>query len=118
MNFRGERRSNATQAATTDPDARLTRKSKQAAAILAYQASVLMDNRHGLVVATHVTHPGYPAEGEAALEMLTTLEPRARRRTLGADKGYDRPEIMRRARAVWGRRRSPMTSKRGGPLCD
>ena len=100
VNFRGERRSNATHASTTDPDARLTRKSNQAAAILAYQASVLMDNRHGLVVATHVTHPGYPAEGEAALELLSTLEPRARRRTLGADKGYDRPEIVAGVRAL------------------
>jgi transposase len=58
VDFRGERRSNATHASTTDPDARLVRKSNQAAAILGYQGSVLLDNRHGLVVATHVTHPG------------------------------------------------------------
>ena len=94
VNFRGERRSNATHASTTDPDARLARKSNGTAAILAYQASALMDNRHGLVVGTHVTEPGYTAEGDAALELLTTLEPRARRRTLGADKGYDRPEVV------------------------
>lgn len=100
VNFRGERRSNATHASTTDPDVRLARKSPQTGAILAYQASVLMDNRHGLVVGTHVTQPGYPAEGEAALELLTTLEPRARRRTLGADKGYDRPEVVAGVRAL------------------
>jgi transposase len=100
VDFRGERRSNATHASTTDPDARLVRKSNHGAAILGYQGSVLLDNRHGLVVATHVTHPGYTAEGDAALELLTTLEPRARRRTLGADKGYDRPEIVAGVRAL------------------
>ena len=100
VDFRGERRSNATHASTTDPDARLVRKSNQAAAILGYQGSVLLDNRHGLVVATHVTHPGYTAEGDAARELLTTLEPRARRRTLGADKGYDRPDIVAGVRAL------------------
>jgi transposase len=87
VNFRGERRSNATHASTTDPDARLARKSNGTAAILAYQASALMDNRHGLVVGTHVTEPGYAAEGDAALELLTTLEPRARRRTMGPTRG-------------------------------
>jgi hypothetical protein len=99
VDFRGERRSNTTHASTTDPDARLVRKSNQAAAILGYQGSVLLDNRHGLVVATHVTHPGYTAEGDA-LELLTTLEPRARRRTLGADKGYDRPDLVAGVRAL------------------
>ena len=100
VDFRGERRSNATHASTTDPDARLARKSNHGAARLSYQASVLMDNRHGLVVATHVTHPGYTAEWDAALEMLSTLEPRARRRTLGADKGYDQPAFVAAVRAL------------------
>ncbi len=100
VDFRGERRSNTTHASTTDPDARLVRKSNHTAAILGYQGSVLLDNLHGLVVATHVTHPGYTAEGEAALELLTTLEPRARRRTLGADKGYDRLDIVAGVRAL------------------
>jgi len=100
VNFRGERRSNATHASTTDPDARLARKSNHGAARLSYQASVLLDNRHGLVVATHVTQPGYTAEWDAALEMLTTLEPRARRRTLGADKGYDQPAFVAAVRAL------------------
>jgi hypothetical protein len=53
-----------------------------------------MDNRHGLVVATDVRSPGYDAERDAAVEMLTTLEPRARRRTLGADKGYDAEDFV------------------------
>jgi transposase len=100
LDFRGERRSNATHASTTDPDARLARKSNHGAARLSYQASVLMDNRHGLVVATQVTHPGYTAEWDAALEMLSTLEPRARRRTLGADKGYDQADFVAAVRTL------------------
>jgi len=48
-----------------------------------------MDNRHGLVVATDVRAPSYEAERDAALALVARLEPRARRRTVSADKGYD-----------------------------
>lgn len=94
VNFRGEKRTNATHRSVTDPDARMAKKAKGASSILAYQASVLMDNRHGLIVQTDVRSPGYHAEREAALEMLTCLEPGPRRRTLGADKGYDEREFI------------------------
>ena len=102
VNFHGEKRSNTTHRSTTDPDARLAKKSRNTAAVLAYQASVLMDNRHGLIMQTDVRSPGYHAERDAALEMLTCLEPvgsvsersHRRRRTLGADKGYDEDEFI------------------------
>jgi transposase len=94
VNFRGARRSNATHRSVTDPDARLVRKTQHGAAILGYQASVLMENRHGLIVQTDVRAPGYHAERDAALEMLTGLAPRAAPRTLGADKGYDTPDFI------------------------
>lgn len=99
VNFRKEKRSNATHQSVTDPDCRLARKSHGTAALLCHLGSVLMDNRHGLIVATDVRAPGYTAERDAAVEMLTTLEPRARRRTLGADKGYDAPDFVAGARA-------------------
>lgn len=99
ISFRGEKRSNTTHASVTDPEARLTRKSQGTASILAYLGSVLMDNRHGLIVATDVRAPGYHAEEAAGVEMLSMLEPRARRRTLGADKGYDDPEFVAGVRA-------------------
>jgi transposase len=99
VNFRKEKRSNRTHQSVTDPDSRLARKSQGTAALLCHLGSVLMDNRHGLIVATDVRPPAYPAEREAAVEMLTTLEPRARRRTLGADKGYDAPDFVEGARA-------------------
>ncbi len=98
VNFRGEKRTNATHRSTTDPDARLAKKSRNTAAALAYQASVLMDNRHGLIVETDVRTSGYHAERDAALEMLTCLEPvgsgSRTARTLGADKGYDEDEFI------------------------
>src|SRR5215213_10240682 len=94
INFRKEKRSNATHQSVSDPDVRLARKSKGTAALLCHLGSTLMDNRHGLVVATDVRPPGYDAERDAALEMLTTLEARGRRRTLGADKAYDKPDFV------------------------
>ena len=99
VDFRGEQRSNATHQSVTDPDARLARKSSGTASILGHLGSVLMDNRHGLIVATDVRAPGYDAERDAAVAMLTTLAPRQRRRTLGADKGYDSAALVTGARA-------------------
>lgn len=99
VNFRGEKRSNKTHASVTDPDARLARKSTGTASMLCHLGSVVMDNRHGLIVATDVRAPGYDAERDAGVEMLTTLPPCARRRTIGADKGYDTPDFVRGTRA-------------------
>ena len=86
VNFHGERRSNATHASTTDPEARLSRKSQGHEAKLAYQGHVLMENRHGLVVDTCVSQATGIAERETAVAMATNLQPGA---TVGADKGYD-----------------------------
>jgi len=99
ISFRTETRSNTTHESVTDPDSRLARKSHHTAALLCHLGSVLMDNRHGLIVATDVRAPGYEAERDAGVEMLTMLEPRARRRTLGADKGYDMPAFVVGVRA-------------------
>jgi transposase len=86
VDFHGERRSNATHASTTDPEARLARKGSGKEAKLAYQGHVLMENRNGLVVDTCVTQATGTAERQAAVAMATNLPPGA---TLGADKGYD-----------------------------
>jgi len=88
VDFHGERRSNATHQSTTDPEARLARKGKGHAAQLAYQGHVLMENRHGRAVGATVTSAEGTAERSTALQLLRRL-PRRRRRTLGADKGYD-----------------------------
>ena len=80
-NFHGERRSNATHASVTDPEARLARKGPGKPSVLAYQASVTTDNRHGLVVATAVGagdgHGGSRA-GRANAECLEHGEPTGR----------------------------------------
>jgi transposase len=97
VDFRGEKRSNATHQSTTDPDARLARKGGTGAS-LCYSANVLMENRHGLIVDTEVAHATGTAERDSALTMLERQPGRKRRRTLGADKGYDTKEFVSGAR--------------------
>jgi transposase len=96
VNFHGERRSNATHASTTDPEARLARRGRGQEAKLAYHGHVLMENRHGLAVDTCVTQAVGTAEREAALVMATNLPPGA---TLGGDKGYDTSDFVAGLRA-------------------
>src|SRR5688572_27453597 len=50
VGFRGERRSNDTHASTTDPEARLYRKSNNTAATLWFAGHLLMENRNALIV--------------------------------------------------------------------
>lgn len=97
VNWHGEKRSNRTHRSRTDPDARLARKSSGTTTKLSYLASVLMENRHGLIVASDVRSPSYDGERDAALDMLdrTSDESHRRRRcTLGADKGYDADDFV------------------------
>jgi len=96
VDFHGERRSNATHASTTDPEARLARKSQGHEAHLAYHGHVLMENRHGLAVDSCVTQAVGIAEREAALAMAANLPSGA---TLGADKGYDTRDFVLGLRA-------------------
>ena len=86
--FRREKRSNATHASTTDPDARLYREADGQESRLCYLGHALMENRNGLVVDASLTHATGTAEREAALAMLDRL-PRRHRITLGADKLFD-----------------------------
>ena len=99
VNFRGEKRSNATHQSTTDPQARLYRKSQGHEARLAYLGHALMENRNGLVVDTRVTRATGRAERETALAMLEAV-PGSRRLTLGADKGYDTKDFVASVRGL------------------
>ena len=88
--FHREKRSNATHASTTDPDAKLYRKSSNVAAKLCFIGHALAENRHGLIVEADATRASSRAEREAALAMIERHDPGSERRlTLGADKGYD-----------------------------
>ncbi len=86
--FRGERRSNATHASTTDPDALLYRKGPGMEAKLCFLGHVLMENRSGLLVDAELTRASGHAERLAALAMIDRL-PMVSPVTLGADKGFD-----------------------------
>jgi transposase len=95
VDFRGEQRSNATHVSTTDPDARLFRKSRGTGAILCFMGHTLMENRNGLIVQAELTHADGHAERRAALDMIHRHSPGSTRRlTLGADKGYDSADFV------------------------
>jgi len=119
VSFHGETRSNATHRSVTDLDARMARKSCNTASILAYQASALVDNRHGLVVNTVVSSPSGRAEVEDALCLLQGIAGVTACPTVGADKGYDTRDFVeargrRASRRMW-RRRPRAAPSTGGP---
>ena len=93
VDFRGEKRCNATHQSTTDPDAQLVRKSRGQAAILGYRGHVLMENRHGLVVGAQATQVVGASEPATALALATAI-PGEHRATLGGDKGYDTADFV------------------------
>lgn len=97
--FHGEKRSNDTHASTTDPDARLYRKSSGQGAKLCHMGHVLMENRHGLIVDATLTHATGTAEREAALTMLGRLLGR-HRITVAADKAYDVADFIAKLRDI------------------
>jgi transposase len=99
IDFRGERRTNATHASTTDPEARLFKKAKGQEAKLSYLGHVLMENRHGLVVDSRVTQATGMAEREAALAMAEAI-PGQQRATLGADKNDDTRDFVHELRQL------------------
>ena len=89
VQWHGQKRSNDTHASTTDPEARLYRKSNNTAATLCYSGHLLMEHRSALIVDAELTTADGYAERATALEMLGRLPSRARRRTVAGDKGYD-----------------------------
>ncbi len=99
VNFHGERRSNLTHQSTTDPEARLYKKTKGSEAKLSYLGHGLMENRHGLLVKTRVTLAGGTAERDAALAMAKEMAGR-KGLTLGGDKNYDTQDFVRALRSL------------------
>ncbi len=94
VDFHGEKRKNQTHKSTTDPDARLFKKSKGSEAKLSYLGHVVMENRNGLLVQTFLTEANGRAERDAALLMAESI-PRVKRVTLGGDKNYDTQEFVK-----------------------
>lgn len=88
--FHKEKRTNETHESTTDPDARLYKKSDGQPAKLCYMGHALMENRHGLAVLGGVSQATGTAERDEALVLIDRRRGQRRRRiTLGADKAYD-----------------------------
>jgi transposase len=92
VNFRGEKRSNATHRSTTDPDCRFASKGGTgSAAIPGYTVNALMENRHRLLLGIGVeTFRSSASETEGCQSLLQRVRRRMgyRPKTLGADKGY------------------------------
>ena len=99
VNFHREKRSNETHQSTTDPDARLYRKSRGSEAKMSYLGHALMENRHGLLVDTMVTLADGTAERDAAVLMASQISG-VKQVTLGGDKNYDTQELVRDLREM------------------
>ena len=98
--FRGTKRRNDTHASTTDPEARLYRKSAGTAAVLCFMGHIVTENRNGLIVDAELTKADGYAERDTAVKMLKRRPPRRRRRTVGGDKNYDTKDFVAAARAA------------------
>lgn len=95
VDFRGEKRSNATHASTTDPDARLYKNAPGTGAVLCSIGHSLVENRSGLIEQADLTRATGRAERQAAIDMIHRHSPGSTRRlTIGADKGYDAAEFV------------------------
>lgn len=118
VNFHGEKRSNETHQSTTDPDARLARKSGGHEAKLAYLGNALTENRNGLVVDTETLQCNGTAERDAALLMTEAL-PGTQRVTVAGDKGYDTKDFVQEMRGLNATPHvAQNTKRRGGSAID
>jgi transposase len=89
VDFHGEKRSNATHRSTTDPEARLYKKSRGAASRLGYIGNAVMENRHGLCVGYRLDQANGRSERIGAMRLVKKLIRQGfAPKTLGADKAY------------------------------
>jgi transposase len=88
VDFKGERRTNATHESTTDRDAKLMRRGWGQPAKLSFAGHALMENRNGLCADLQITDARL-SEPLAAQELLARQRRhRIRPVSVGADKGY------------------------------
>jgi len=90
---RGRKLLRDTHESTTDPEARLYRKSSSEAVVPSYLGHLITENRNGLVMTAMATEAGNAAERQAALTMLRQLR-RGQHMTLGADKSYQEESFV------------------------
>ena len=94
VNFHGQKRRNDTHESTTDPESKLSCKSKAHEATLSYCGNVLMENRNGLIVDLRIEPPTGRAEREGGLALLDEHLAEANGATLGAEAGYDTADFV------------------------
>lgn len=99
VDFHGEKRSNETHESTTDPEAKLMRKSNGQTAKLSYSLNGLIENENGLLVALELEQATGTAERDSAIGLLFKLGGQ-KRITLGADKGYDTKDFVANCRQL------------------
>ena len=95
VDFKGQKRSNATHQSTTDPEAQLMRKGAGQEAKLSYGLHALMENRHGLCVQMSVS-AATASETCQSCQLLgrqIDVSPVAPR-TVGGDKGFHNKEFV------------------------
>ncbi len=97
--FKNKKRSNDTHESKTDPEAKLLKKGPGREAKLCFAEHVLMENRSGLIVDMVVTPSVGVTEPTAALDLLKRADLPAGA-TVGADKGYDSRDFVRRCREL------------------
>ena len=100
IDWKGEKRSNATHQSSTDPDARMYKKSQGSQTRMAMLGHALMENRNGLVYSTTITIATGTAEREAAIKLISGVGALNQRVTLGADKAYDTAEFVAACREL------------------
>jgi len=98
IDFKGEKRSNATHESTTDPEARLYKKGEFTEAKLRFMTHALAENRNGLVVDVETTQANGRAEWNAAGTMVSRSVKAGA--TVGADKGYDTEDFVSRMKQM------------------
>jgi IS5 family transposase len=110
--WKGKRRSNDTHASTTDPDARLYKKSDNTPDLMGYLGHILIENRSGLVVGAVASHADGMAERAQALRLLERT-PGRHPKTVGADKAYDTRDFVADCRTATSHRMWRATSGAG-----
>jgi len=100
-NFHGQSTRTRPHEPTTDPEARLYKKSYGKEAKLAYLGHALVENRNGLIAAAMATQANGHAERDAALLMLDERQKTSTKRmTVGAAKAYDTKSFIAGTRAL------------------
>ncbi|AXF56842.1 transposase [Salicibibacter kimchii] len=95
--FHGKTFSNQTHRSTTDPDARLYRKSKGQETYLRYLVHNLTDTASGVILDTDASVASGTAEREVTLQQLASMRfkhPHIRIQTLSVDKAYGTSDFL------------------------